>query len=172
MSPEDHEIETFIREHGVRLIAYLIGCGAPQDMAEAGAYEAFQVLHRLKERGRPPEHPAAFMRRVAVHSVRKAYKKQYGRELPDSEHLESSMGPIDSEDEQVILREDVRRLLRELPTRQRQVIERRYLRDYSVLETAGSLGISARAVQANTNAALKNLRRLVQQNPIWEEEAR
>jgi RNA polymerase sigma factor (sigma-70 family) len=172
VSPEDHELEALIREHGVRLIAYLTGHGVPQNMAEASAFEAFQVVHRLKERARPPEQPAAYMRTVALRGARKAYKKQYGRELPDSEYLERAVEPVDPEVEQVVLREDVRRLVSRLSPRQRQVIERRYLHDYSVIETAGLLGISPRAVMENTRAALKNLRQLAQQDTTWKEETR
>ncbi|MEU7830549.1 MULTISPECIES: sigma-70 family RNA polymerase sigma factor [unclassified Nonomuraea] len=172
MSSGDHEVEVFIREHGVKAIAYLVARGGPQDMAEAAAYQAFQILHRRLERGLPVENPPAYMRKIAFNLLKRAYKRQFGRELPDSDYVENVQETDNSEIEQIASRLDLQRLVGRLPARQRQVIETRYLKDYSVIETAALLEISSRAVQDNTRLALKNLRKYAEEETVREEETR
>jgi len=58
-----------------------------------------------------------------------------------------------------------------LPLRQRQVIELRYLRDFSVAETAEILGIAEGTVGPTTTSAIRKLRQFLEEHgETWKEE--
>jgi RNA polymerase sigma factor (sigma-70 family) len=65
---------------------------------------------------------------------------------------------------------DVRRAIRQLPRRQRQVVELRYLYEFSVAETAQILGMAEGTVGPTTKAALDKLKRIIEDHGgRWEE---
>lgn len=170
MTPEeiDKEIETLVRDHGGRLRGYLRRLGLPGHMAEDVLTDALLAVSDKRRRGQPLDYPRAFLFRVARNAAIDQLKGLYAEAVPDSDAVDEAAGPdmLDA----VEVSEDLGRAIGQLPQRQRQVIELRYLRDFSVSETAQILGIAEGTVGPTTTAALRNLRRIIEEQGGGREE--
>lgn len=158
----DKEIEAFIREHGVALQGILRArIQLPQGLVEEVMNDTFlAVAHKLR-RGEELTAPRAFAVRVARNAAIDRLRERFrATEVPSLPDLEDSGDGVDMM-AGIDLSEDLRRSVKRLPDRQQRVIELRYLRDFSIAETADMLDIAPGTVASTTAAAIQNLRRII-----------
>jgi RNA polymerase sigma-70 factor (sigma-E family) len=114
------------------------------------------LLRVARHWSRALDNPEAYTRRVLVNLAydRSRYRKRRPEQLgspPDRAATDNYGGLIDD-------REDLLRLLRQLPDRQRATVVLRYWEDLSVAETAQILGCTEGTVKSATSKALAHLR--------------
>lgn len=134
---------------------------------------AFRALPNVRFTGQPY---IAWLTTVARNLVNDHYKAARLRyEMPtgglfDSDEYDSAAEPTD-EPEAVAERADlaaaVRRAVAQLPPRQRDVIERRFLEDRSVAESAELTGSHPHALKAMQFRAIQRLRRDAADLEVW-----
>jgi RNA polymerase sigma factor (sigma-70 family) len=98
--------------------------------------------------------------RVARNAAIDSLKFLYAIEIPDSESITAHPDGHDMLASAEISC-DVRQAVRQLPRRQRQVIELRYLGDFTVKETAEILDMAEGTVGPTTSAALQRLKQIM-----------
>jgi RNA polymerase sigma-70 factor (sigma-E family) len=146
-------------QHHTQLVRLAVLLGADGD-AEDVVAEAFCELYRRWPRLRDPRAAPAYLRSVVCNLVRMRLRhlQVVRRHHPDQ------VEDADSAEQEVVLREDQRevvRALRELPERQRQALVLRYWLDLREAEVAAAMGISAGAVKAHTSRGMAALTRLL-----------
>lgn len=146
---------------GVYRYAYRL-LGDP-DAAEDCVSETFsRFLHSLQRSKNPIENVQAYLFRMAHNWVMDYYRKQPlpPLSIEDELHLNMEENPS-AKVEQKMLKERVRAALLRLPQEQQQVIQLRFLEDWSHEEVAATLGKSTEAVRALQHRAMETLRRLL-----------
>lgn len=133
------------------------------DLAEDCVSETFsRFLRVMRQSGAPVENARAYLYRIAHNWITDHYRRQPLPPLSlDSDlHEEPNSNPsflLSAEQE----RQRIRTALLRLPEDQRQVIELRFLEDWSHREVAAALGKSEEATRALQHRALITLRRLL-----------
>ncbi|ALG06874.1 SigE family RNA polymerase sigma factor [Kibdelosporangium phytohabitans] len=104
--------------------------------------------------------PEAYARRVLVNLTRDRWRnlsrrvrERHQSDLPQQASLDSA--------DRIAERDALVQALRQLPTRQREVIVFRFYADLTVADTARALGCNAGTVKSYTNRALSRLRELL-----------
>lgn len=165
----DKEIEALVREHGGRLKGYLRQLGLPRDLADDAITDALLAVADKRRREEALPNPRGFIFTVARNAAVDLMRKLYASETPDSETVDTVQAPdmLDA----VETSEDLRRALGHLPSRQRRMLELRYLGDFSVRETSQILGVAEGTVGPATAAAKRSLKRILsEQNGHGEED--
>ncbi|GAB3872340.1 SigE family RNA polymerase sigma factor [Kibdelosporangium lantanae] len=154
----DPAFEEFVRASSASLLrtAYLLtgDRGHAEDLLQT-------TLLRVAWRwSAASEQPDAYARRVLVNlsrdrwrNLRRRVREHHQQDLPQL--------PVDDDTDRVTTREALMPALRELPTRQREVVVLRFFADLSVAETAQALRCSEGTVKAYTSRALTKLRQLL-----------
>jgi RNA polymerase sigma-70 factor (sigma-E family) len=96
----------------------------------------------------------AYARRVLVNAYVSSRRRHWWRREISTGTVMDAAAPVSDADE----REQQRRLLMSLPPRQRAVVVLRFWEDFSVDQTAATLGIAPGTVKSQTAEALKTLR--------------
>ena len=112
---------------------------------------------------------SAWLYRIARNLVNDSYRKSYRTPAIEdiSEHLELYIDTeIESNLDQVMMTEKVRTILPKLKTEYRQVIELRFIQEFSVAETSEILKRSQVAVRLLQYRALMRLRNLINENYV------
>lgn len=157
----DPAFEDFVRVSSASLLrtAYLLSGdrGHAEDLLQT---TLLRVAWRWSAASAQPE---AYARRVLVNLSRDRWRN-LGRRIrevhhPDLRELPQSVGDAANH---VADRESLIPALRQLPTRQREVVVLRFFADLTVTDTAATLGCSEGAVKAYTNRALAKLRQLLE----------
>ncbi|HET6292054.1 MAG TPA: SigE family RNA polymerase sigma factor [Kribbella sp.] len=126
--------------------------------AEDVVSTAVLKLYGSWRKAREVEHLDAYVRRIVVRVWLDENRRPWRREHPTDVLPEATAGlPTDPADH----RTDLRRLLAQMPARQRAVLVLRFYDDLSVEQTAGVLGCSEGAVKTLTSRALDSIRRLL-----------
>ena len=114
------------------------------------------LLRVARHWSRARDNPEAYCRRVLVNLAydRSRYRKRRPEQLgpPPDRAAPDHRGELSDE------RDDLLRLLRQLPNRQRATVVLRYWEDLSVAETAQILGCTEGTVKSATSKALAHLR--------------
>ena len=162
----EEEIERIVRANYGDLERDLLygPLGLPSHLVGEVINDAFLVVAMKRRRGDTIANTRAYLFRVARNAAIDRLKGLYAVEAPDSPALETVQEPCDHLENIVILA-DLLRAVSQLPCRQRQVIELRYLRDFSVEETANILGIAKGTVGPTTRGALLQLNRMLSERP-------
>ncbi len=145
-------------QHHTQLVRLAVLLGA--DDAEDVVAEAFCELYRRWPRLRDPQAAPAYLRSVVCNLVRMRLRHLQVVRRHHRDHLADA----GSAEQEVVLREDHRevvRALRELPERQRQALVLRYWLDLREAEVAAAMGISPGAVKAHTSRGMAALTRLL-----------
>jgi RNA polymerase sigma factor (sigma-70 family) len=171
----DKEIRSLVLDCGRDLRHYLRGGRflLPEDLVAEVINDALLVIALKRRCGTTLTNPRGYLFAAARNAAKDRLKNLYA-EVPDSPALESRSAPdcIDML-AGVLVREDLRDAIRQLPSRQRQVIELRYLREFTIAETAEILGMAEGTVGPTTAGALRNLKRIItERGGAWEEETR
>jgi RNA polymerase sigma-70 factor (sigma-E family) len=156
--PQVAELERFLAERGEPLLrtAILLAGGkeAGEDLLQA-------ALERLLPKWRViRDNPEAYLRRTLAHLATDGWRRQ-GRWLARLGMLgASSTGYVPDGTVEVDHRDQLVRLLVQLPAKQRTAIVLRYWSDLSEAETAAIMGCSIGTVKSATSRGLQRLREL------------
>jgi len=174
VTPEeiDKETEALFRKHGGALTGYLRRLGLPADLVGEVLTDALVAVADMRRRGKPLYNLRAFLFTVAHNDAVDRLAALY-QELPVASAGGDVPSPalLDAHE----ISEDLIDAIRQLPPRQRQVIELRHVAGYSVKDTARIMGISTGTVGPATISALHNLKKIITQqngNSGQEEETR
>src|SRR4051794_1280197 len=134
----------------VRLAAFLL---RDSSQAEEIVQDSFVAMHGSWRRLRDPEKAESYLRQAVVNRSRsgirrrKVEAKYAPKAMPDAASAEyGALGQLD--------RTAVIDALRELPTRQREVLVLRYYGDLSEAQIADTLGISTGAVKSHASRGM------------------
>jgi RNA polymerase sigma factor (sigma-70 family) len=164
ISPEelDKEIEAFVAEHGKDLERYLRGnkIRLPSHLVGDVINDALLAVADKRRRGHTIDNPRFYLFRVARNAAIDRLKDQYATGIPDSR----AIAEYQNRDDMLAHAEishDLRIAIRRLAPRQQQIIELRYLRDFTVKETAEILNIAEGTVGPTTTVALRRLKQIL-----------
>lgn len=138
----------------VRLATFLL---KENGAAEEIVQDAYVAMHASWRKLRDPEKAEAYLRQAVVNRCRsglrrrKVAEKYAPKPMPDAPSAE--YGALTSLD-----RAGVVEALKQLPTRQREVLVLRYYAQLSELEIADTLGISQGAVKSHAHRGMTALR--------------
>lgn len=156
-SRHDREVSDLWRTHHKDVLGYLINLGAPRDLAEEIAADAFLAARAAWPKVRDYDSPKAFVFKVAnVTLSRKWVKEQRWREqlAPDLPEEGSSVDTVGLE---TLVKSDVQAALTQLPPSYREVILLRHFGDFSIAETAAILRLSEGTVKSYASVARAKL---------------
>jgi RNA polymerase sigma-70 factor (ECF subfamily) len=145
-----------------RYAARLLGDAA---LAEDCVSETFsRFLDAIRRGGGPRENVRAYLYRVAHNWVTDYYRRQPLPELELEKHqpIENGSNPADQVSTQ-IERERVRRAILRLPAEHQQLIQLRFLENWSHEAVAELLGKSVEATRSMQYRALGSLRRILEE---------
>jgi RNA polymerase sigma-70 factor (sigma-E family) len=152
------EVENFLAERGEHLLrtAMLLAGSrdAGEDLLQAGLERMFKNWRGISG------DPEGYLRRTLAHLAVDGWRRR-GRwrdrlrllRAADAGYLPDDTGHVDTRDQLI-------RLLVQLPTRQRTAIVLRYWEELSEAETAEVMGCSAGTVKSATSRGLRRLREL------------
>jgi RNA polymerase sigma-70 factor (sigma-E family) len=149
---------------GVASLAYLLT--GDRDLAEDLMQEAFlRVGSRLRHVA--PETFGPYVRRTVVNLVRSHFRRaevrrRHAAAIENEHDIRQRTGEFDSSDAET--RDELWRLLQQLPLRQREAIVCRFYLDLSESQTADALGISLGTVKSSTSRGLAALRAAIAQD--------
>lgn|SRR5487761_257527 len=168
------EAESLLREYGAALRRQLRGRGLHQDVIEDAIIDGLLAIMQKRRCGDFVEDPKAFLFVVACHAGIRKSKALHAVEFPDSPAIELMHDQPERDDEESAREHKaLRQAIMQLAPRQREVIELRFLRGFSVVDTAAIMGIRAGTVGPATTNAVRNLKQiLTEPGGIWEEETR
>jgi RNA polymerase sigma-70 factor (ECF subfamily) len=133
-----------------------------EDILQEVFIKAWQALPQYKAQG---GHFSAWLYRIATNATtdyfRKIYRQPATVELKEQLEIAGSLTSAEEVTRETDM-EAVRKILPSLPARYRQVLELRFIQDFSVKETAGILGTTGLAVRLAQHRALKKLRELME----------
>jgi RNA polymerase sigma-70 factor (sigma-E family) len=138
--------------------AYLVSGDWHQ--AEDIVSTAMVKLYTSWRRAREVEHVDAYVRRIVIRVYLDEQRRPWRRERP-TEVLPEPIYPGSAGDGQAAHRTDLRRLLAQMPARQRAVLVLRFYDDMSVAQTADAMRLSVTATKSLTIRALSSIRRLL-----------
>jgi RNA polymerase sigma-70 factor (ECF subfamily) len=167
----EKEIEALAAEHCKDLKRFL-QCSQirlPECLAGEVINDALLVIADKRRRGHTFNDVRAYLFRVARNAAIDRLKSRYAAEIPDPAAIAAHPDGYDMLADVEISR-DLRQVIRQLPLRQRQVIELRYLGEFTVQETAEILDMAKGTVGPTTKTALRRLKQIMtEQNRTCEE---
>lgn len=168
----EKEIEALVAEHCKDLEHYL-ECKKirlPVDLVGEVINDALLVIVNKRRRGHTILNIRSYLFTVARNAAIDRLTSRYAAEIPDSELIAVQHDGHDMLADTEI-GHDLRQAIKQLPHRQQQVIELRYLRDFSVEETAKILDMARGTVGPTTTAALRRLELIMtERGGTWEED--
>jgi RNA polymerase sigma factor (sigma-70 family) len=164
ISPEelDKEIEALVAEHCKDLERYL-QCNKirlPSHLVGDVINDALLVVADKRRRGHTLDNPRSYLFKVARNAAIDRLKARYAAGIPDSGAVAEYQNRYDMLAHAEISH-DLRIAIRRLTLRQQQIIELRYLRDFTVKETAEILNIAEGTVGPTTTVALRRLKQIL-----------
>jgi RNA polymerase sigma-70 factor (ECF subfamily) len=173
ISPEEleKEIEALVAECGKDLERYLRHgklC-LPEHLVGEVINDALLVIVDKRRRGHTLSNAGSYLFAVARNAAIDRLRTLYAAGIPhlgvSGEHQDDHDMLADAETTY-----DLRNAIKLLSRRQQQVIELRYLRDFTVEETARILDVAKGTVGPTTAAALHRLKEIMtEQRGTWEE---
>ncbi len=160
--PEDGELERLLAVRGNVLMAIAIALTGDHADAEDLLQAALERL--LRQRRDIAASAEAYLRRTLYNLAADGWRRRgvWRRKIPllRAEHIRTGAGTVPDDTAVVDQRDELVRLLRQLPPRQRAVIMLRYWEQRSEAETAETLGCSTGAVKSAASKGLHRLRTL------------
>lgn len=156
----DGDFRDFVQEHWPRLCGFITSLGAPPDVVDEAAQDAFVVVsqqwHRLRNQA-PKAYLFAVARNRAIRLIRK--HRSYAAITEPLEGVGVELIDPKFDLVHVINRETLVNMLRRLPARQRQTVELRYIYEFSIVEVAEIMGVSAGTVKRNAYDGMQALQK-------------
>ena len=163
--PVAGELERLLAERGNWLMAIAIALTG--DRADAEDLLQTGLVRLLRHKRDITGTAEAYLRRALYNLAADGWRRRgaWQRKIPIlwAEHLRA--GTVPDETAVVDLRDELLRLLLQLPPHQRAVILLRYWEQYSEAETAEVLGCTAGAVKSAASRGLQRLRELTGGDP-------
>jgi RNA polymerase sigma-70 factor (ECF subfamily) len=150
-------------EHNPGIFRYAVRLLGDKAIAEDCVSETFsRFLGVIRKGGGPTENARAYLYRVAHNWITDYYRRQPVPNLHAEvdEHVDPKSGPDEMVSEE-FERERVRAAILHLPPEQQQVIQLRFLEDWSHEEVAIVLGKTVDATRSMQYRALVSLRRML-----------
>lgn|GEM_PF-5932487 len=176
----DREIEDLVVRCGTDL-EYQLRYGKlrlPEHLVGEVINDALLVVADKRRRGHLIKSPGAYLSAVARNAAIDRLRTRYASGIPDAAVTAGQLnghaivdGDGDASDmlAHAEISCDLRAAIEQLPHRQRQVIELRYLREFTVAETAKILELAAGTVGPTTAAALHRLKQIMtERGGAWE----
>jgi len=176
VSPEEleKEIEALVAEHGKDLERHLSRgklC-LPEHLVGEVINDALLVIVDKRRRGHTLNNARSYLFAVARNAAIDRLRTLYAAGIPDQRVTVDQRNGYDMLANAEVSY-DLRNAIKRLPRRQQQVIELRYLRDFSVEETARILSVAKGTVGPTTTAALHRLKQIMTEHGgTWEEPLR
>jgi RNA polymerase sigma-70 factor (sigma-E family) len=151
-------VDLFVVHHH-RLIGLASLLVDDRSCAEEVVQDAFLALHRRWARLRDPNAAVAYLNACVVNGSRRKLRQGHRFALIAARIAESTEELVSAEGH-VVTQEEmgrVRREIRELPRRQREVLVLRYYLDQSEAQIAATLGISRGSVKSHASRGLSAL---------------
>ncbi len=158
----DDAVEHLYAAHWRNLVRLSVLLVRDQGVAEEVVQDAFIALHGRWRRLRDPDKALAYLRQAVVNRSRSALRHRGVVERHAA--AERPTAPLPGADEATLdhaRRSRVLDALRELPTRQREVLTLRYYLDLSEAEIADLLGVSRGSVKTHASRGAGALRALL-----------
>ena len=165
------ELIAIYEENSPGIYRYAVRLLGDVTLAEDCVSETFsRFLGAIQRGGGPRENIRAYLYRVAHNWVTDYYRRQPLPELQidDHEPVEPGSNPA-AEVAEFMERERVRAAILRLPPEQQQIIQLRFLENWSHEEVAQVLGKSADATRSMQYRALGSLRRMLKEEESNEE---
>ena len=159
-SAVDTLVVRLFNEEGRRLVQLARLFVDDRNAAEDLLQEAFIRLARSASRIQDPARAAAYLRSIVLNLARDHNR----RGLVSLRHQQPADVDLATVEDEVVLREDQRRVLealRQLPRRQRDCVVLRHLGETGVAEVAATLGISQNSVKTHLKRGMAALERLL-----------
>ena len=162
-NPTKNELIEIYEEHSPGIFRYAIRLLGDKDTAEECVSETFsRYLQAIRKGGGPNENVRAYLYRIAHNWITDYFRKQ---PLPEvSLEIEGQVEPGSNPAMKVseaMERERVRTALLRLPSEQQQIIQLRFLENWSHEEVAQVLGKTADATRSMQYRAIGSLRRML-----------
>ena len=173
VSPEEleKEIEALVAECGTDLERYLRRgkVRLPDHLVGEVINDALLVIVDKRRRGHTLSNARSYLFAVARNAAVDRLRTLYAAGTPSPgvtrQHQDGHDMLANAE-----ISHDLRSAIRRLSRRQQQVVELRYLRDFTVEETARILNIAKGTVGPTTATALRRLKQIMdEQSGTWEE---
>ena len=165
------ELIAIYEENSPGIYRYAVRLLGDVTLAEDCVSETFsRFLSAIQRGGGPTENVRAYLFRVAHNWVTDYYRRQPLPELQleDHEPIEPGSNPA-SKISESMERERVRAAILRLPAEQQQIVQLRFLENWSHEEVAQVLGKSADATRSMQYRALGSLRRMLMEEEGYEE---
>jgi RNA polymerase sigma-70 factor (ECF subfamily) len=156
-------LEALYDEHSPGMYRYAYRLTGDQDTAEDCVAETFSRFLKIMRGGRwPSDNIRAYLYRMVHNWVTDFYRRQPQQtvELVEEFHIDPQPGPAQAM-ERDIEQQRLRAALQRLPSDQRQVVELRFLEDWSHEQVAAALGKTEEATRALQYRAMNALKRLL-----------
>ncbi len=156
----DALVVRLFHEEGQRLVQLARLFVDDRNAAEDLVQEAFIRLARSAARIQDPDRAAAYLRSIVLNLARDHNR----RGLVSLRHQQPADVDLATAEDEVVLREDQRRVLealRALPHRQRDCVVLRHLGETGIADIASSLGISQNSVKTHLKRGMASLERLL-----------
>ncbi len=150
----------FYRQEYATMVALAYGMTADQAAAEEVAQEAFLRVLNDWDRVRAMSSPGGWVRVVTLNLARSRWRRLKSELAALARLGKSSHTHLDSTSIEL---EEFWSLVRQLPSRQAQVVALRYIEDMQLSEIASVLGIAEGSVKAHLHQARKRLGRQLEE---------
>lgn len=150
-------------EHSPGIFRYAVRLLGDKTIAEDCVSETFsRFLGAIRKGGGPKENARAYLYRVAHNWITDYYRRQPVPNLYEEvdEHVDPKSGPDEIFSDE-FERQQVRAAILHLPSEQQQVIQLRFLEDWSHEEVAILLGKTVDATRSMQYRALVSLKRML-----------
>jgi RNA polymerase sigma factor (sigma-70 family) len=169
ISPEEleREIRILVTDCGAELARSLRHgtLRLPEHLVGDVINDVLLVVADKRRRGHPISNPASYVSAVARNAAIERLRTLYATGTADEQLTAGQLNGHGANGHDMLahaeIAHDLRDAVSRLPRRQRQVIELRYLREFTVEETAWILGVAAGIVGPSTAAALLRLKEIM-----------
>lgn len=171
---DNEAFDVLLTRHKTKIYSYIFYIVRDKDLAEDIFQETFMKAIVTIKQGRYSENGkfAAWISRIAHNLIIDNFrqdKDENSTSCEDSGVLNSSRfseGTIEDQMIQLQIRSDIRKIIRNLPANQREVLVMRYYKDLSFKEIAEITGVSINTALGRMRYALINMRKLAQEHNV------
>lgn len=161
MTSSDEEFEAFFLANYDAVVNTLTAITGDRERATDATQEAFIKAYAKWSKIRSYDIPSAWVRRIAINASRDSHRSERRRKSRERSNLTLDTR---SQDDAVVGDDFARRLLADLPRRQREVATLFYVDDLGVEEIAAILGLSSGTVKFHLAEARDRMRTILERD--------
>ncbi|QJW38219.1 SigE family RNA polymerase sigma factor [Cellulosimicrobium protaetiae] len=156
----DAEFVAFVDRHGQGLHRLALFLAGDRYRAEELLQTTLERTYRSWSRARAGD-PAMYARRVLSNARIDSWRRARPTVLLTEEAVHAGLGARGDASDELGVRDELVRALRQLPVRQRRVVVLRHLLDLSEAETAAELGVPVGTVKSASARGIARLRTIL-----------